>query len=197
MEATMNKVIEVTVDIDAFVVPNRASKIDPSTLEYSFGQNLLNYMKEISDLNNVDFNYEEDKLLQLWFVGTDTVDSDNLQDHGFSINYDGREYNFRAGAIKDYLPAKMFRECKEGDVISVTYHIKPSYSYDLPMDEIYMIKSREERLQHMIGYEKGYKDSNPELAPDFLITFNIKLNQQSYRYARFGNFEDAYLYACH
>ena len=71
-----------------------------------------------------------------------------------------------------------FKNHKEGEVVPITIRLKPVA-----------------KVNKDIGRRESYttfEDTNP--APEFHITFNLKLDQLDYRYRRFGRFEDVLKY---
>ena len=55
---TMNKVIEVTVDVDVFIIPIHVGTLDMS---WSHNQDLANFWKKVSEINGLEtFNPEND-----------------------------------------------------------------------------------------------------------------------------------------
>ena len=174
MATTTMHIINVTVDCDCFIVPNKASKAD---LEFFMGRDLADKTLEIAEMNNFEYDPETDKFVQMWWTNEN---SKNFQDHGFTVTVGETVYNFHYARDCNYIPAKFFEGHKEGEILPLTIRMKPdsSYSADETID-------RHTRRANSMWY-----DENPELAPYFEITFNLKLNQHDYRYARFGNFED-------
>ena len=185
-----NTILNVTLDIDAFVIPNSASKIN---LDYSFGTRAAERIERIAEINGFEFDRENDKLVQLWFVGKESCGSENLQDHGFHVGIDGYNYYFGAGIVPSFLPPVIFDGKKEGDVISVTIPLKPNRTYDLPIEEM-LDMDRKEMRSHVVFFDEEGEGGN---GPEVFITFNIRLNQRDYRYRSFGDFEDVVARVCH
>lgn len=174
MNTTMN-LIPVTINCDAFIVPNHPGTID---LKYSAGQRLAARLERVAEINDFDFDREKDIVVQLWFVNKEI--STNFQDHGFYAMYENEEYHF-SGTELNYLPTSVFEGHVEGETISIDIPMKPVFKLDPKTDETVRLRDRK-----MTDFE----DDNIEEVPEFIITFNITLKQQGYRYMRFGNFED-------
>ena len=173
MDTTNNNMINVTVNCDAFIVPNRAAKAD---LDYTMGQNLATKAAEIAAENGFSYDESVDKFVQMWW--TDGK-SDNMQDHGFSIEIGNEEYLFGYERGISYVPINFFKDHKEGEILPLTISLKP-------------VAKVNKDIGRREGYTSFEEDTNP--APTFQITFNLKLNQLDYRYRRFGRFEDVLKY---
>ena len=173
-----NNKIYKEVNCDTFIVPNNASKISG----YMWGQeNLTKRTNEIYNLNGIEFNPAEDHMLQLWMTNDQC---ENLNDHTFYIFDDVYHYTFR---LDSTLPAILFKDKKEGDVVDVVVTLKP-------ISRIKVIGT--DNISRKDSERIWYDDKNSPEAPVFEITFNLKLNQSNYRYRRFGKFEDVYNMVC-
>ncbi len=180
METTLNNIIEATMNVDIFIVPNSPSKADTS---WSMDQRLAEEMQEIADDNGYDYDVNIDKLVQLWWTNDEF---DNLNDHGFQIKHDGYEYHFGAGTLTSYLPETILRDKVEGESFELKMHLSPDLRYDANENV-----DRWERRKNAEDYENEdgtYKESRPV----FEITFVITPNQSDYRYRRFGTFEEVF-----
>lgn len=165
-----------TMDIEAFIVPNKAC---PAKSFWLSSEKKAARAAEICELNKITYNEETDNLVQLWCIGGE---SDNMQDHGFSYTEGNLKYRFRFDSV---LPANLFTGYKEGEVVSVKISMTPCLVYELGEGEDFP------RRRIYADYEEEEIE-----APQFVFTFNIKLNQISYRYSRFGNFEDVLEQVC-
>ena len=151
------------INCDIFVIPNKGSVCK----NYFLSDSLEKRMKEICEMNEITFDPETDKLFQFWATNDQF---ENMNDHGFRIDYNGWTYSF---LLDSNLPAKLFEGKSEKDIVTVTIPMKPRLRYN---DDKTMCEDFED-------------DEGPK-APVFWIDFNFELNQESYRYRNFGKFED-------
>ena len=191
MEAIMNK-ISATINVDAFVIPNRHGKLN---LDLSYGRRYAEMFERISKINHFPFDKEKDQLVELWFVGKNDFEasedgtwlSNNLQAHGFTLQCDnGYRYHFSSGKVLGFLPNTALINCKEGDTISLVYPIKPSMGCDIPVKDLENIP-KDEWDNHLVRFDNI---DGTDTSPEIMITMNITFNQRDYRYRSFGNFED-------
>lgn len=111
-----------TTTASAFIVPNTPCK---------FGEFISNtkddviHMANLCWLNNLgprDLN--EEIMIQMWFTDKEGLESENLDDHGFTFEYNGTTVFSRPNLT--YLPYSLLKDQKEGDVL----HLRvPGYGY--------------------------------------------------------------------
>lgn len=154
-----NKVV-VDGSFEIFVVPNKAMKVEDFFFEEQ-RERTIREMTEIAEMNGKMFDPQDDKLVQLWWVG---MGSENLCDHGAHCEVDGFEYRFRPDNIQR-LPKSFFMGLAEGD----TFELK--------------IPAR------FVGYRKDANGTETR-GTNAIINATVKLNQGDYRYRRFGSFEE-------
>ena len=131
-----------------------------------FGEERKKFLDKISQENNCgELDFDNDQCCQLWFC-SDDLDTDNLVDHGAFIKMDNDEEIWIRPEVS-VLPVKLFNGKKEGDTVVINIPWHPSFIYG--------------------------RRSNENAEPLSLV-LHVKLNQQSYRYRGFGNFEDALQY---
>jgi hypothetical protein len=163
----------VTVNCDAFIIPNGASKVD---LSWSMGQDLANFCEKVAELNNLPYDKEQDLHLQLWLANDD---NENIARHGLHLDVDGDKYVFHESKLED-LPVSFFQGYEEGDIVTIRVPMEPSYA-----------NIGGQRVEY-----REFAEDHVENIPKFLVTFNIKLNQKDYRYRRFGTFENTLAAVC-
>lgn len=146
-----------------FVVPNEAGYCREFWFK-SAGERAEKHSKALCSQKGIEFDPENDKLVQVWFVSKynenlgndylkeDNLGSDNLGDHGFRM--DGKPYGFRYS----HLPYSLIKDMKEGDTMD-------------------------------LEFEVFTEDEDDNRTYD-TIKLHITFDQRSYRYQRFGNFED-------
>ena len=176
MENVKLKAIYGELNIDCFIIPNKASVINSS---YFLGEKLMNRSKELSELNGFMYNPETTKMVQIWSVGQH---SDNMQDHGFKycVGSKGEGLKEFCFMFDSYLPETVFESYQEGDIVTLKMPFKPRYVF-----------TKDEGCKKLRdGSEDFEDDQNIPEAPQFIFTVNIKLNQREYRYKNFGNFEE-------
>lgn len=168
-----------TINCDTFIIPNKAGRASSNI----FGKRLASYNEQLAKDNGFNYDKDNDKLIELWTTGKE---SENFQAHGFKLEQEGTRYYF-SGRDIEYLPEDIFKDKKEGDVVTVKARIKPDWKISAEGDDYdYNYPDPADDFQN---YRK-----NREKAPEFMITFNMKLNQNSYRYRNFGPFERALEY---
>ena len=160
------------VNCDIFVIPNKGAVCK----KYFLSDSLEKRMRQICEMNEVEFDPKTDKLFQFWATNDRF---ENMNDHGFSISYNGYIYSF---ILDSNLPAKLFYGKSEKDIVTLTIPMEARYKYkddkSIPFHERYVELGEEEK----------------EKSPVFWIDFNFELNQEAYRYRNFGKFEDALKY---
>ena len=117
--------------------------------------------KKLLELSGVECNLDDQPMIQMWYVGEE-LNSDNLVDHGFKIITDDKKYYFTMSLC--YLPYCLLKGKREGDIITVSFPAKCT----------------------IFNSNKDIEDEDI----DWVLEAQICLNQQGYRYARFGRFED-------
>ncbi len=153
--------ITVAANADVFVIPNHASTVN----EFVFGKDTRKEtVCNVCFANGVSYDPETDKLIQLWMV-SDDLQSDNIEDHGFISNFNGKEYRCHLPAYCHSLPKKLLPS-KEGETKRII-------------------------IPNCIATERS-RDADEEINFDLIL--NITASQTKYRYKNFGNFEDAVRY---
>lgn len=163
MEFTeINGIKTLTFNAEAFIIPNHAGAANDYLL---FGEERKKFLDKISQENNCgELDFDNDPCCQLWFCSKD-LDTDNLVAHGAFIEMPNEEEIWIRPNI-GVLPAKLFDEKKEGDVITVT----------IPWHHLYI-------------YGRSKENDYP-----INLLIHLKLNQTGHKYCGFGNFEDALQY---
>lgn len=118
---TTTNMINVTVDCNCFIIPNSLAK---ANVNNSFGRKLADKAAEIAATNGFEYDESLDKFVQLWWVG---CNSDNMQDHGFTIEVDGQKYRFGYEMCLELVPVKFFKGHKEGEILPLTISLKPRH----------------------------------------------------------------------
>ena len=150
MKQITNRTLEFNAD--AFIIPNSFS-----TKCGEFGR--FDYFKQIYDANDFGEIKPDDGLVQLWYVVPD-LESENFIDHsGKCLDEMGNKIHIRPRI--DILPASIFAEYKEGDVIDIN-----------------------------VPYTYNYEDDMISDIREYMLKMHVKLNQSDYRYRRFGKFEE-------
>ncbi len=147
------------IRVDAFVVPNSLASSLTALIEPE------RFSKFIEDLNKINGTQWAPKywLWQSWLVGTETVGSENLVDHGFRLIDPETNEILRCNmATSGFLPLEPFLGKKEGDKVIIK----------LP-----------------INIHKRNDDDDIDIEK-MAATFEITLNQLGFRYRRFGRFEE-------
>lgn len=160
----MNKIVNGVLDgnIDVFIVPNRVGKISSHWLKST-----VKNIATVVEMNNLEFNPESDKIVELWFTG---MDCDSWTDHYIHAeDEDGNKVCFRASNI-GYLPASIFFNKNEGDTVDITF---PATVY----------KVRKDRRTPLTEEEAEY-------SREIVVKIHATLAQNEYRYSRFGSFEE-------
>ncbi len=150
----------LAINAGAFVIPNDA-RILSDFNSLNAANGTRTYLLELAKLNNIEL-VESDKIVQLWIH---SKDSDNINDHGFCAVMDGREIYVRAHKIQ-WVPAKMLDGINEGDSIKL---ISPATGY---------------------AERKAFKLNKDSDKFDIILEVSMICQQQGYRYARFGKFEE-------
>ena len=144
-----------------FIVPNNPINLSKSKM-YDTAERIENHTN-VCLLNGTDFDPEKDRIIELWYIGEEDFNTTNLCDHGGKVTIDGEDY--RMGfKTRGYLPAKLFKDVKEGDTINLTI---PGW-----------VNKKENFL---------YPTEN---AQDCMFQIALTCQQLHYRYERFGRFEE-------
>lgn len=152
------------VRAEVFIIPNEAGRLD-DILSSGVRDGVL----EVSELSGKIFNNIVDRAIDVWLTNKPELGSENLRDHGFRVkDENGVEYycNLSTGL----LPSWIFKRKKEGETVQC---IIPGYCTAM--------RSRREMLA----------DNEREKA---VFNFELSLNQSSYRYSRYGTFEEVFRY---
>lgn len=163
--------MENNIKAGAFVIPNGSAVANDFLIE-SFRERTIKEMTDICRQFSQDYDPDKDKLIQLWFH-SDYEDgenkderrlgSDNLSCHGFRI--DGRHYYFDY----DYLPYKILKDVKEGDILTIEFDCER----DSEEDERIAVNNEVEKVP---------------------LVMDVKFEQLPYRYRNKGRFEEAVRY---
>ena len=156
--------INKTYNAAVFVIPNAAGYCRQFWLK-SVGKRVEKYSKDLCSQKGIEFDPENDKVVQVWFVskynedlGNDYLKEDNLgsgdmSSHGFRM--DGKHYDFRYS----YLPYPLIKDVKEGDTMDLEFEVET-------------------------------RDIDDNICTSDTIKLHITFYQHFYRYRSFGNFED-------
>lgn len=134
-------------NMDVFVIPNHAGFIS----DFFNSEEKLAYFQEMAKMNNLEFDPENDQLVQLWFVETDENGNhtnemcDNCCRHSWEIN--GTEIDIK----EEWLPASWISG-KEEDHIHLIF--KNGYGDDT-IDAIIRLKQRGYRYDHVGDFEEA------------------------------------------
>lgn len=112
----MNKMELKTIFSKAsiFIIPNHATLPEES---YPGSARLIREQTEIAELNDIEYNWDEDQLVQFWIYADDVIRSENLNCHGAVIYIDDERY--RIDCRCTHLTERIFREHIEGDVVNL------------------------------------------------------------------------------
>ncbi len=147
---------DITVNATMFIVPNPAGIVGKL-------KQFKEALAEFAELNEIQFDPDKDRCVEVWMYNELDHDSDNFNSIGFTVSDNGVTYQCTAkSGLCGFLPASLLEGKKEGDVIQIT----------IP----------------------GYYRIHGSVSSPVLFSFNVKLQQHESRYARFGNFEDAFEY---
>lgn len=116
MNETMNKMEVKTISSKAsiFIIPNHATLPEES---YPGSARLIHEQTEIAELNDIEYDRDEDQLVQFWIHADDIIQSENLNCHGAAIYIDDERY--RIDCRCELLTERIFREHIEGDVVNL------------------------------------------------------------------------------
>ena len=156
----MNK-MTLSINGGAFVIPNDSRRFK-SFNNMSGSKYTADYLIELARLNNIELT-GEDKIIQMWFHSKE-VNCDNICDHGFTINENGEKIYVKAYKLQ-WVPEKLLRGMKEGETLKL---IVPGVT--IYRDKLSSIRNDQS--------EEG------------IMTISAVCQQQGYRYARFGKFEE-------
>ena len=156
---TTNKMVSANADF--FSVPNSATRID----QCIFPERELEIAQNLCRANNKEFNKDHDKLVQVWIVAPE-LHTENLTDHGMSIDIDGKKYHSH-GYIRGYIPRSLI-DIKENETTDVIFN-----------DIKCTLASKE------IDHEETID-----------LKLHMTAKQQQYRYARFGSYEHTMELVC-
>lgn len=112
----MNKMEVKTIFSKAsiFIIPNHATIPEDS---YPGSVRMIREQIEIAELNGIEYNRDEDQLVQFWIHADDVIKSENLNCHGAVIYIDDERY--RIDCRCELITDRIFREYIEGDVINL------------------------------------------------------------------------------
>lgn len=163
----MNK--QITVNAEAFIIPNSASKVariweDDSEYAIKYQQPKYQKVYDDNDLTRRD----NDKLVQLWYT-SEELHSENLCNHGFSIDIEGTRYYVENHDVQiAMIPSQLLKGVNENETFDVTIKNLPVYG---------------DRC-----------DYEPTMRID--LTLHCTAKQLEYRYKRFGAFQDVLNQVC-
>lgn len=156
---------KVEANVDAFIIPNNAVKM--KDFLGGIEERKIKYQK-LLDLSGIKCDdLMDQKMVQIWLVAKEDLESDNLSDHGFRVIKDNSLYKFKMSGLY-YLPLVALEGKKEGDIIDITFPII-CYQYE-----------------GLRALDKCIK----EKSDDWSLSAKITLKQKGYRYEGFGNFEE-------
>lgn len=158
----------IEANSEVFIVPN-----PPITALQYFdpGREVLN-MKHISDLNGVEYNPDQDLLIQLWWTAEESLGSQNLEDHGCIIDTADGNVVFRPGTIKcGRLPINVCKKIKEGESIAISV---PAVVWTTSIDE---------KVKRHLGIDDSWNG-------EAVFKFHTTGAQSKYRYRHYGTFEN-------
>lgn len=149
-----NNPINVTINCDCSIIPGRAKKADFGYRSIAgWTRRLADKAAEIAAMNDFTYNEETDLFVQMQWRSDKF---DNMQNNGFCIEIENEKYFFGHDSSIEYVPLNFFKGHKEGEILPLTIKLKPM-----------AVESKNERLRRY----------NEDEAPEFNITFNLKLNQ--------------------
>lgn len=154
---------KLEANVDTFIVPNMPRKFKDICTSNKTRE--LQYRKML-ELSNIQCDIINQLMFEMWFVGEEDLESDNLVDHGFKIIKDNMMYKFKMFGFS-YLPYQVLEGKKEEDIINITFPIKCDV-YDL----------------NKKGQEDYFKENQ-----DWSFSAKITLKRKKYRYKRYGTFE--------
>lgn len=164
----------VVANAEVFIVPNRASLASDYFSE-DHKKKVINDITEMCTINGKEYRPDVDRLIQLWYVSADDLETDNMGDHGFNVyDSEGNKYRCTINRLFANLPAIVLPS-KEGETVTIT--LPGCTGRKMPKDR------RTETISD---------DSNVE----FDLILNLTANQESYRYCRFGTFEHVMKEVC-
>ena len=106
----MNK---ITGKASCFVIPNSAGYCR-EFLSDKLRQRYTGELTKYCELNNIEFNPEEDQLIQVWWHSDEYFDTDNMYRHGCSVaDSDGNIYRFHIDT-PEYMPYPLIKDVTEG-----------------------------------------------------------------------------------
>lgn len=161
----MNKLVNgvVKCNADIFVIPNMASLAKDRLFN---SEKIVETFRNLAEMNQLQYDPDNDKLVQLWYTSEDDLATSNLKDHGGHVeNEDGTLYTIKLANDLGRLPESFFRGKTEGETINIKI---PAWAYT---------RSSDKRM-------------------DIILDMTLTLNQHDYRYSNFGNFEDVVKYVC-
>ncbi len=160
----MDKRKTFDVRAEVFIIPNAAGKIDDI-----LSRGVRDGVLEVSELSGKAFDTVADRAIDVWLTNEPELGSENLRDHGFRAKgEDGIWYycNLSTGL----LPSWIFHGKREGETVRCSI---PGY------------------CTVMRSTGKMLKESDRTRA---IFRFELTLSQKSYRYSRFGTFEEVFRY---
>lgn len=125
------------VDADAFIIPNGASRI--CTFFSGARNRYIDLCQKIYEFNHIEYNLDEfdnEKMIEMWVVAKEDLNSENLGSHGFKLEIEGVPNYCR---FPNYLPMRLFEGKEEGDIVTVIIPIDAyNYEHDDVKTEIYI-----------------------------------------------------------
>lgn len=146
----------ITNTAKAFVVPN---KILPVTGfgDYKWRRPALD---RLCELNEWPAMTDDVPLVEIWLADKETLHSDDLMDHGCTIDTETMTMNFRVSSMYKTLPLLLFENKDEGDSMNIKIPIT---------------------LYELSGDQKEYEG---------ILDMEVTMDQLSYRYRNYGTFKE-------
>lgn len=151
-----------------FVIPNHADKLRWFE-ENSYHSPTYQYLLQFASMNNIELNGDDD-IIQVWLL-SEEISCNNIQDHRFQAKLGETPVVINAYNAQ-YIPLKLLAGMKEGDSKIITI---PAKAYPNKLAAI----------KH-----------DKEFVETIFLKMNITFQQQGFRYAEFGNFEDVIKLVC-
>ena len=117
LKINTKRTIEIAADVDGFLVPGCFERLDTYT---KWDAKRIN--QSLISSGMLEHMEENPWIAQLWFTSKEDLHSENLADHGFAIDLEGRSLEVYGGMICDRVPVDVIRNKTEGDVLEWTCH---------------------------------------------------------------------------
>lgn len=153
---------------EAFIVPNRASKID---FQWCYRPEM--YINASMDNGLTEEQAKEEKYFELWLLSKD-LHTENLCDHGFRFTTPDGVKHYGSGC-RGFFPVSLFAGKKEGDTVDLILTGQSWCKNPSPENEDDIVKENEE----------------------VELRLKVTLSQSKYRYRSFGTFEQVLERICY